>query len=173
MKTVSVGGQIINGLDGSRAEDIAAAGGTAATEIDQTNGLYKTRVELQYDATEGIASWYIHVLDPAKRAANDGQCWPDDPDAGVLQPNVVSPEGEGYIVYSVHVREDAPANAVIDNSANIVFDQNAAIVTDPAWWNTVAGNDVGFADAELEVDEGGNVEVRVNGGNIEDRKSVV
>ena len=147
MKTVSVGGQIINGLDGWRAEDIAAAGGTAATEIDQTNGLYKTRVELQYDATEGIASWYIHVLDPAKRAANDGQCWPDDPDAGVLQPNVVSPEGEGYIVYSVKVREDAPANAVIDNSANIVFDQNAAIITDPAWWNTVAE----MAQVELTV----------------------
>jgi len=167
MKTVSVGGQILDGLDGWRAEDIAAAGGSAATEIDQTNGLYKTRVEVQYDATEGIASWYIRVVDAAKRAANDGECWPDDPDAGVLQPNVVSPEGEGYIVYSVKVREDAPANAVIDNSANIVFDQNAAIVTDPAWWNTVAGSDVGFADAKLEADEGDSVKVRVMGGNID------
>ena len=138
MKTVSVGGQIINGLDGYTAAYIAGLGGTAATEIDQTNGLYKTRVELQYDATEGIASWYIRVVDPVKRAANDGQCWPDDPDAGVLQPNIVSPEGEGYITYSVCVREDAPANTIIDNSANIVFDQNAVIVTDPAWWNTVS-----------------------------------
>ena len=145
MKTVSVGGQIINGLDGYTAAYIAGLGGTAATEIDQTNGLYKTRVELQYDATEGIASWYIRVVDIAKRGTGNGErgtdggeCWPDDPDAGVLQPNVVSPEGEGYITYSMCVREDAPANAIIDNSANIVFDQNAAIVTDPAWWNTVS-----------------------------------
>ena len=107
-----------------------------------------------------------------KRAANDGQCWPDDPDAGVLQPNVVSPEGEGYIVYSVKVREDAPANAVIDNSANIVFDQNAAIVTDPAWWNTVAGDTTGFADADISVDEGESVTFTVMGGNIDRASSV-
>ena len=172
MGTVSVGGQIINGLDGYTAAYIAAAGGTAATEIDQTNGLYKTRVELQYDATEGIASWYIRVVDPVKRAANDGQCWPDDPDAGVLQPNVVSPEGEGYITYTVYVSSNAPAFAVIDNSADIVFDQNAAIVTDPAWWNTVYGGGAEFVEPEVEVDEGSNVVVRVVGGNESKASSV-
>ena len=172
MKTVSVGGQILDGLDGYTAAYIAGLGGTVATEIDQTNGLYKTRVELQYDATEGIASWYIRVVDPVKRAANDGQCWPDDPDAGVLQPNVVSPEGEGYIVYSVKVREDAPANAVIDNSANIVFDQNAAIVTDPAWWNTVYGGTAGVMEPEIVVDEGSNAVIRVVGGNESSASSV-
>ncbi len=172
MKTVSVGGQIVSGLDGCTAAYIAAAGGTAATEIDQTNGLYKTRVELRYDALTGIASWYIRVLDPAKRAAGDGQCWPDDDTAGVLQPNLLPPGGEGYITYCVKVRKDAPANAVIDNSADIVFDQNPAIVTDPAWWNTVASSEAGFTDAELDVDEGESVTVTVDGGNIDRASSV-
>lgn len=101
------------------------------------NGLCKARTEVQFDAATGLASWYIRVVDAAKRAAGDGECWPDDPDAGVLNPNVTVPEGEGYITYRVRVREDAPGNARIDNSASIVFDYNPPIVTDPAWWNTV------------------------------------
>ena len=101
------------------------------------NDLYKSRTEVQFDAAAGLASWYIRVVDAAKRATGDGECWPDDPDAGVLNPNVTVPEGEGYITYRVRVREDAPGNARIDNSATIVFDYNDPIVTDPAWWNTV------------------------------------
>ena len=179
MGTVSVGGQHISGLDGYTLADIALAGGTAATEIDQTNGLYKTRVELQYDAATGLASWYIRVVDPRKRGTGNGErgtgggeCWPDDDTAGVLQPNLLPPDGEGYITYTVNVSSNAPAFAVIDNSANIVFDKNPAIITDPAWWNTVAGNDVGFTDAELEVNEGESVTVTVNGGNLDKASSV-
>ena len=117
--------------------DLALLGGTAASEIDQTNGLCKARTEVQFDAATGLASWYIRVVDAAKRASGDGECWPDDPDAGVLNPNVTVPEGEGYITYRVRVLDNAPGNAVIDNSASIVFDYNPPIVTDPAWWNTV------------------------------------
>ena len=137
MGIVSVGGQIISGLDGYTAEDATRTSIPLAAEIDQTNGLYKTRVELDFNAATGAASWYVRVVDAAKRAAGDGECWPDDPDAGVLPPNVTVPEGEGYITYRVRVREDAPGNARIDSSANIVFDYNDPIVTDPAWWNTV------------------------------------
>ena len=117
--------------------DLALLGGTAASEIDQTNGLCKARTEVQFDAATGLASWYIRVVDAAKRASGDGECWPDDPDAGVLNPNVTVPEGEGYITYRVRVLDNALGNAVIDNSASIVFDYNPPIVTDPAWWNTV------------------------------------
>ena len=35
------------------------------------------------------------------------------------------------------MREGAPANVIITNSATIVFDTNEPIETDPAWWNTV------------------------------------
>ena len=175
MKTVSVGGQIIDGLDGAKADEATyatLAGEPLAAEVMQTNGLYKSRVELQYDAETGAASWYIRVVDQAKRGAGDLQSWPDDLDAGVLQPNVLPPDGEGYITYSVYVRKDAPALAVIDSSAEIVFDSNAAIVTDPAWWNTVTGNETGFVDAEFEVEEGESVTVAVNGGNLDRSSSV-
>ena len=138
MRSVSVAGQIDNGLDGATAAEIAAAAGAGdplASEMAQTNGLYKTRTEVSFDETTGLASWYIRIVDPSK---TDGENWPDDPDAGVLQPNVNAPEGEGYICYRVKVRDDAPGGSVIDNSATIVFDRNPPIETDPAWWNTVA-----------------------------------
>ena len=175
MGTVSVGGQIDSKLDGYTAAQIVEAmnkGDPLASEMDQTNGLYKTRTEVQFDAATGVASWYIRVLDPVKRKAGDGESWPDDDTAGVLQPNLLPPDGEGYITYSVCVSSNAPAKAIIDNWAEIIFDQNPAIVTDPAWWNTVAGNDVGFTDAALEVNEGESVTVTVNGGNIDKASSV-
>ena len=137
MGVVSLAGQIDYGLVGVSLADLELLGGMSASEIDQTNGLYKARTEVQLDAATGLASWYIRVVDAMKRASGDGECWPDDPDAGVLNPNVTVPEGEGYITYRVRVREDAPGNARIDNSATIVFDYNDPIVTDPAWWNTV------------------------------------
>jgi hypothetical protein len=178
METVSVGGQIDSGLDGVTATDLAALD-FAASEIDQTNGLYKTRTEIAFDKDTGTVAWYIRVLDPKKRGTGNGErgtaggeCWPDDPDAGVLQPNILPPEGEGYIIYSVKVREDAPAKAIIDNSADIVFDANAAIVTDPAWWNTVAPAGAGFATDEVEANEGEKATIRVNGGSAETNSSV-
>lgn len=125
MGEVSVAGQIDYGLVG------AVSG---VSEMWQENGLYKTRTTVDYDSTAGVISWYMRVVDPAK---TDGEQWPDDPDVGILQPNVAPPEGEGYITYRVRVLENAPGNAVIDNSASIVFDYNLPIVTDPAWWNTV------------------------------------
>ena len=133
MGTVSIAGQIDNGLDGLNAYDLIALG-SASSEMEQTNGLYRVRTEVQFDAATGAATWYMRIVDPSK---TDGEQWPDDPDAGILSPNVTVPEGEGYITYRVRVREDAPGNVRIDNSANIVFDYNAPIVTDPAWWNTV------------------------------------
>ena len=133
MGTVSIAGQIDNGLDGLNAYDLIALG-SASSEMEQTNGLYRVRTEVQFDAATGAATWYMRIVDPSK---TDGEQWPDDPDAGILRPNVTVPEGEGYITYRVKVREDALGNVRIDNSANIVFDYNAPIVTDPAWWNTV------------------------------------
>ncbi len=133
MGTVSIAGQIDNGLDGLSAYDLIALG-SASSEMEQTNGLYRVRTEVQFDAATGAATWYMRIVDPSK---TDGEQWPDDPDAGILSPNVTVPEGEGYITYRVRVREDAPGNVRIDNSANIVFDYNDPIVTDPAWWNTV------------------------------------
>ena len=98
---------------------------------------------------EGVsarAEWYLRIIDPN----GDSEGWPLDMTGGFLLPN--DPEthcGEGYIRYKVKVREDAPGNTIITNSATIIFDHyNDPIETDPAWWNTVGT----FHEVSLEID---------------------
>lgn len=63
--------------------------------------------------------------------------WPVDPYAGFLPPNDGNGSGEGYVAYRIRVRDDAPADAVINSSASIVFDYNEPMLTDPSWSNVV------------------------------------
>ncbi len=132
MKAVSFGEQIDMGLEGRSS-------GASEVTMDGTNFLVRTA--LTFDETTGKASWYMRIKDPTT-----DDSWPADQFAGFLPPN--DPEthcGEGYISYRVKVRDDAPAGARIDASADIVFDHNEVIVTDPAWWNTVGSPDIAFA----------------------------
>ena len=64
--------------------------------------------------------------------------YPEDALAGILPPNNKETHcGEGYVKYSVCVKTNAAQNAKIEACATIVFDNNAPIVTDPSWTNTV------------------------------------
>ncbi len=84
--------------------------------------------------TDESVTWNLRIWDP-----NTLDHFPDDFNKGVLPPN--DPEthcGEGHIRFSVNVRDDAVPGAVVRASASIVFDDNPAIPTDPAWFNTVA-----------------------------------
>jgi len=60
----------------------------------------------------------------------------EDPLAGFLPPNVTSPEGQGSVLFTVMPKTNLPSGMEIRNSAGIVFDTNAAIVT-PEWLNTI------------------------------------
>ena len=83
---------------------------------------------------DDAVTWNLRIWDPTS-----SDHFPDDFTTGILPPN--DPEthcGEGHITYRVKVRGDARENARIDAAATIVFDDNPAIETDPAWWNTVA-----------------------------------
>lgn len=55
---------------------------------------------------------------------------------GFLNPNVTSPEGEGFIGFSLKLLPGLPHQQIISNSASIIFDGNAPVVT-PAWINTI------------------------------------
>ena len=70
------------------------------------------------------------------------------------------------------MREDAPSNVVITNSASIVFDTNDPIETDPAWWNTVGAPGAAFAESEVEANEGESATIKVMGGNADAAASV-
>ena len=84
--------------------------------------------------TDSDITWNLRIWDPTT-----ADHFPDDFNKGVLPPN--DPEthcGEGHISFRVKVKDDAATGSKINASASIVFDDNPAIITDPAWWNTVA-----------------------------------
>ncbi len=98
-----------------------------------TNGTGRSvKTTLEYDEETGQAKWYLRIVDPKGTFG-----WPED-GSGFLPPNDPATHcGEGHLTYRVKVREDAADGARIDAAARIVFDYNAPIATDPAWWNTV------------------------------------
>ena len=113
--------------------DVALDGLANGTRDIKMNGTNKyVRATVQCDAGNGVVEWYLRVYDP-----NGAFGWPHD-GSGFLPSNDETHRGEGHLTYRIKVRDDAPAGVVITNTATIVFDYNAPIETDPAWWNTVA-----------------------------------
>ena len=127
MGDVGFGTQIDTGLVGVK-------NGTSEATMDGTNLVVRSEVTL--DTERGVVSWFMRIVSPY----GDSEGWPYADDlTGFLPPN--DPEthcGEGHLTYRIKVRDDAPSDVVISNSAVIVFDYNEPIETDPAWWNTVA-----------------------------------
>ena len=110
--------------------------GESEKALDGTNTTVRT--EFAVNEETGVAEWYLRIIDPN----GDSEGWPTDMTGGFLPPNDDTHCGEGYIRYSIRVRDDAPMNVVITNSATIIFDHfNDPIETDPAWWNTVGRQD--------------------------------
>ena len=152
---VGFNNQIDLGLGGKRK---------GASETAMTGTAYKVRTTLDYTEKTGAAKWYMRIVDEATETR-----WPKDVFAGFLPPNDETGRGEGHITYRVKVREDVAAGTVIRASASIVFDYNAAIETDPAWWNTVA--EMGKATVDLGNGVSTNVTVMVGapwGGQLPD-----
>ena len=95
-----------------------------------------TSCEVRSTVTENDDSvtWNLRIWDP-----NTTDHFPDDFTTGILPPNDKETHcGEGHLSYRVKLKENATPGSIVNASASIVFDDNPAIVTDPAWWNTVA-----------------------------------
>ena len=131
MGEVAFNNQIDLGLGGK-------SGGVSEVTMNGTNFLVRT--EVQCDTVRGAVDWYLRIVDPTTETT-----WPSDILTGFLPPNDDTHRGEGHITYRIKVRDDAPANVMITNSASIVFDYNDPIETDPAWWNTVTPVEESFA----------------------------
>ncbi len=145
MVDVGFNNQLDLGLGGKRkGASVTAMTGTA----------YKVRTELDFDAKTGAAKWYMRIVDESTETR-----WPRDVYAGFLPPNDATGRGEGHITYRVKLRDDAAAGTEVRAAASIVFDYNAAIETDPAWWNTVA--EMGTATVDLGNGVSTNVTVMV------------
>jgi hypothetical protein len=88
------------------------------------------RIQGSLDTTTGLLKWTFTTIDPVTRLA------PSDPTLGFLPPNTDGVRGQGYIGFTIAPKTGAAEGTTWQNSASIVFDANAAIVT-PTWTNTL------------------------------------
>jgi PKD repeat protein len=82
-----------------------------------------TRVSGSLDTIKGIVTWEFRSLNPTTLYLEE------DPFIGFLPPNSNSPEGEGFVSFSVGLKKELTTNAIIKNRAEIIFDQNEPIIT--------------------------------------------
>ena len=88
------------------------------------------RINMNFDTTKGIIKWTFQSIDPATNLPTD------DPLKGFLPPNINAPQGDGYVSFSIGTKTGLVNEAQIKNRASIVFDNNAAILTN-YWVNTI------------------------------------
>ena len=124
--------------------EMGLAGKSSGTmEVPQGGTNHNVRVTCSLNPTNGLATWYLRIVDP-----HTTDTWPSDPYAGFLLPNDATHRGEGHVAYRVQLRTNALAAAMVSNAAAIYFDFNEPIATDPAWWNSVAGDRPGAVSGE-------------------------
>jgi hypothetical protein len=102
-----------------------------ATQVDLRPGRnLLVNVGATLDRFTGVLSWYFTSIDPVT-----GQP-PLDPLAGFLPPNLVPPEGEGSVLFTVMPHAGLGSGTQIRNRAAITFDEPPSVNT-PEWLNTV------------------------------------
>ena len=94
-----------------------------------THGLY-VDVDVHVDYDTGLVTWSFTGIDPLTGDI------PTDINLGLLAPNYESPEGEGWVRYSISPQAGARTSTRVDSKATIVFDWNDPIDT-PAIFNTL------------------------------------
>ena len=82
-----------------------------------------TRVSGKLDTLTGIVKWEFLSLNPETMDLEE------DPFLGFLPPNGSSPEGEGFVTFSVGLKKELGTDEEIRNKASIIFDGNAPIIT--------------------------------------------
>ncbi|MFA7491865.1 MAG: PKD domain-containing protein, partial [Mariniphaga sp.] len=81
------------------------------------------RVSGKLDTITGIVKWDFLSLNPETMDLEE------DPLIGFLPPNLISPEGEGFVSFSVGLKKELETGDEIRNEASIVFDANKPIIT--------------------------------------------
>ncbi|XZE56605.1 carboxypeptidase regulatory-like domain-containing protein [Planctomycetaceae bacterium SH139] len=82
------------------------------------------------DVATGQITFQLKSIDP-----ETGEV-PFSPLVGLLPPNLDGSEGQGFASYSIRTKANVESGTVIDAIADIIFDQNEAIVTPPVF-NTI------------------------------------
>jgi len=85
-------------------------------------------INLKLDKSSGIATWYFKSIDPATGEV------PEDALLGFLPPNDDEGSGQGFVMFSIRLKDGLPDDVTVANIASIVFDFNEPIIT-PEWVN--------------------------------------
>lgn len=137
-------------------------------DVPVDSSFYQTRLDLReslgiyLDVVAGVdlinhqAFWRFISIDPATGDV------PTNPLVGFLPINTESPQGEGFVQYTIRPKSGVQTGDVIDAVASIVFDQNAPIET-PAIFNTLDVNPPSSAVEPLAPVSGQNFVVFWNG----------
>ena len=105
-------------------------------EVPANRAFYQTRLQLGadlnnlkadisagLDVATGRVTWNFTAIDPLTNER------PLNPLDGILPPNNVQNDGEGYVVFSVQPAAGQPTRTDLANTATIYFDENEPIVT--------------------------------------------
>ena len=113
-----------------------------------------------FSGTYGKVEWKFESLD-----APFGN--PPPFTVGFLPANIIAPEGQGGVTFTVMQKQNLAPGTLITNEASIVFDVNAPILT-PVWTNRIRIP----ATLSVERASAGNVRVTWSGGVLEESTSV-
>jgi hypothetical protein len=93
---------------------------------------FDTTVFLQHSLTieKDIFNWYYNTIDEFSLLPTENAL------SGFLPPNKNAPEGEGYVLFTLKLKENLPSGTIIRNKADIYFDYNDKIET-PVWENQI------------------------------------
>jgi hypothetical protein len=106
-------------------------GGTANYNTTYNlNSSLSVRIQGSLDASTGLLKWTFTSIDPSTGLP------PSDPTVGFLPPDTDGIVGQGSVIFNVTPKSGQSTGAGITNTATVVFDSNAPIVT-PTWLNTL------------------------------------
>ncbi len=88
------------------------------------------RVNVKLDTATGVLTSTFITLDRSTGDTTTNQL------AGFLPPNVVAPNGQGVVTYSLYMKNGLPDGTQLKNKAKIIFDTNEPINTEE-WKNTL------------------------------------
>ena len=106
---------------------------TATNDYNTTYKLSSTLnilIQGSLDTSTGLLKWTFTSIDPST-----GQP-PTDPTIGFLPPDTDGIVGQGSVLFNVMPKSGQTTGTQIKNTASVVFDSNAAILT-PTWLNTL------------------------------------
>ena len=117
---IQFGGHVIN----------LPAGVTNYNTVNALSSTLNVRIQGSLNATTGLLKWTFTSIDPSTGLP------PTDPSVGFLPPDTDGVVGQGSVVFNVMPQAALTTGTQINNTATVIFDQNAPIKT-PTWLNTV------------------------------------